>query len=201
MSVSPNNSTMSKKRNEQTYNYAASYISDDGRADVLLFESTPAERNVDFYRAHCEEYGIDFDLADLAEFEREYPVEDRTYAVVSEVGENDCNKNLAEAIAQEVDRYKEYLVTLERINALVEANGEAPDSDESKELTILQLLMEKHKARTNNEAYPEKIMKHKEVIYDAFVDIEPLETWDGVFYDLGKIQGFKEALRMLEGDK
>lgn len=188
---------MLKKDNKTKYSYVASYISDDGSADSLSFESTPEEVHLNFFKAYCDERGIDFDITEMPEFENNYLIGDRVYTVVNQVAEGAGSQAIEEAIQMEIERCQASLVTLDRVNALIDAVSESSDTDEYKEIAVLQILMERFNKRTNSEDYPDNIMNHKDVICNALADLDPQETWEGMFYDLGRIRAYKEILRML----
>lgn len=198
MPVSQKHSKMLKKGNKTKYNYVVGYVSDDGSADNLSFESTPEEVNINFFKAYCEERGIDFDMSDLVEFENEYPIRDRVYTVVGEAEAGADSEVLSDAVRQKIESLKGSLVTLERVNALIDAVCERSDTDEYKDIAVLQILMQKLNKRTNSEDYLENIMKHKDKLYQSLADLDPQVTWESMFYDLGKIRAYKEVLGMLE---
>jgi hypothetical protein len=189
---------MLKKDNKTKYHYVASYISDDGSADSLSFESIPEEVDLNFFKTYCEERGIDCNSDELSEFERTYPVKDRVYTVVGEVEAGEESAVLLDAIKHKIESVKISLITLDRVNALIDAVYESCDPEEYKEVALLQILMEKFSKRTTSEEYPDNIMKYKDVFYQALADLDPQETWESMFYELGKIRAYKEILGILE---
>lgn len=95
MPVSPKHTKMVKKDNKTKYSYVASYINDDdGSTDSLSFESTQEDIGLNFFKAYCEERGVDFAPDELSEFERTYPTRDRVYTVVSQVDEGAGSQTL-----------------------------------------------------------------------------------------------------------